>query len=524
MTIKFGLLIILALCVAALATYLPTENYKKSHQNGQLHYSSHTPPPSGRPGGKYEPVPPPPGKRPGDHQPGGGKPEEHQPGTSHIGEKYEPGPTPPSSRPGADRPHKTHVEEKYEPVPPPPGRRPGDHQPGGDKPEEHQPGTSHIGEKYEPGPTPPSSRPGADRPHKTHVEEKYDPVPPPPGRRPGGSRSGGSRPGGSRPESGRPGGGRTGGSGRPGDHQSGNTHIGEKYEPVPPSPGSRPGGSRPGGSRPGGGRPGGGRPGGGRPREGQSGKSHAGGKYHLTPPGTEKYHGNSNHGYGEKEPHYKGKLFTASILTYTFSTVCPKLDDPHYGKVKISGHYPQKAAYSCDYGYKLIGSPVRKCVYGKWEGKEPKCICKLSRVYNKTISPFIYTAKLCPKLDDPHYGKVEISGHYPQKATYSCDYGYKLIGSPVRKCVYGKWEGKEPTCICKLSRVYNKTISPFIYTAKSCPKLDDPHYGKVEISGHYPQKAIYSCDYGYKLIGSPVRKCIYGKWEGKEPKCICKLS
>ena len=81
---------------------------------------------------------------------------------------------------------------------------------------------------------------------------------------------------------------------------------------------------------------------------------------------------------------------------------------------------------------------------------------------------------------------------------------------------------KSPSVSVSYHEYSIKTISPFIYTAKSCPKLDDPHYGKVEIIGHYPQKATYSCDYGYKLIGSPVRKCVYGKWEGEEPECKCK--
>ena len=61
----------------------------------------------------------------------------------------------------------------------------------------------------------------------------------------------------------------------------------------------------------------------------------------------------------------------------------------------------------------------------------------------------------------------------------------------------------------------------FIVIAKfKCPQLKYPHYGTVNMTGYYPhKKAIYSCHYGYKLVGSPYRKCAYGKWGGDEPVC-----
>ena len=54
----------------------------------------------------------------------------------------------------------------------------------------------------------------------------------------------------------------------------------------------------------------------------------------------------------------------------------------------------------------------------------------------------------CVYLDRPEYGKVELEGtHVRARATYSCDYGYKLVGDSVRRCQYnGYWSGKEPVC------------------------------------------------------------------------------
>ena len=54
-----------------------------------------------------------------------------------------------------------------------------------------------------------------------------------------------------------------------------------------------------------------------------------------------------------------------------------------------------------------------------------------------------------------------------------------------------------------------------------CDYLEHPEYGKVDHEGvYYGNKAIYSCHYGYKLVGEGTRKCLYdGNWSGEEPKC-----
>ena len=54
-----------------------------------------------------------------------------------------------------------------------------------------------------------------------------------------------------------------------------------------------------------------------------------------------------------------------------------------------------------------------------------------------------------------------------------------------------------------------------------CDYLEHPEYGEVDHEGvYYGHKAIYSCHYGYKLIGKSTRKCLYDEhWSGEEPKC-----
>ena len=54
----------------------------------------------------------------------------------------------------------------------------------------------------------------------------------------------------------------------------------------------------------------------------------------------------------------------------------------------------------------------------------------------------------CGDLQDLEYGKVEHEGTYfGARATYTCDYGYKLMGDYESRCQYdGYWSSKEPKC------------------------------------------------------------------------------
>ena len=55
----------------------------------------------------------------------------------------------------------------------------------------------------------------------------------------------------------------------------------------------------------------------------------------------------------------------------------------------------------------------------------------------------------CEYLRDPENGTVKHKGlNVGDKATYSCDNGYRLVGYSVRKCLYnGEWSHDEPECI-----------------------------------------------------------------------------
>ncbi|XP_064382155.1 sushi, von Willebrand factor type A, EGF and pentraxin domain-containing protein 1-like isoform X4 [Halichondria panicea] len=170
---------------------------------------------------------------------------------------------------------------------------------------------------------------------------------------------------------------------------------------------------------------------------------------------------------------------------------CPALKDPENGSVDDGDNLPGTIAkYTCDDGFRLVGSSKRPCQKdGSWAGEAP--ICKQIR---------------CPTLQDPENGSVDDGDNLPGTiAKYTCDDGFRLVGSSKRLCQKdGSWAGEAP--ICK---------------AIICPKLDDPEDGQVTVTGLTPSStAEYSCNKGFKLFGTAWRKCqVNGEWSGEAPTC-----
>ena len=54
----------------------------------------------------------------------------------------------------------------------------------------------------------------------------------------------------------------------------------------------------------------------------------------------------------------------------------------------------------------------------------------------------------CSNLPNPSNGRVNQQGNEPgDRATYTCNSGYELIGSSTRICqTNGQWSGDAPTC------------------------------------------------------------------------------
>lgn len=61
---------------------------------------------------------------------------------------------------------------------------------------------------------------------------------------------------------------------------------------------------------------------------------------------------------------------------------------------------------------------------------------------------FYLLERECDELPNPEHGVVQMTGRlFSDKATYSCEIGYQLIGRDHRTCrATGSWSGVEPFC------------------------------------------------------------------------------
>ena len=176
---------------------------------------------------------------------------------------------------------------------------------------------------------------------------------------------------------------------------------------------------------------------------------------------------------------------------------CVKLPPIANGHVRTSGvNAGSIAVYTCDEGFILIGYSQRVCYPdNRWSNEEPRCT-KVSYLMD------------CPPLELVAHGQVIVSGeNYGSRATYTCDFGYRLIGTDKRKCLSdGSWSGSNPYCLLV------KNI---------CADLRNPVNGYVKIEGNLPGSyAVYTCKDGFELRGSSRRLCIgYGEWTNSAPTC-----
>uniref|UniRef100_A0A8C2PBT7 Sushi, von Willebrand factor type A, EGF and pentraxin domain containing 1 n=1 Tax=Capra hircus TaxID=9925 RepID=A0A8C2PBT7_CAPHI len=152
--------------------------------------------------------------------------------------------------------------------------------------------------------------------------------------------------------------------------------------------------------------------------------------------------------------------------------------------------------YSCKPGHTLVGSDIRLCLRSReWSGASPRC---------EVIS--------CPKPNPVTDGSIQGSTYsYLSVLYYECNSGYVLNGTSRRTCQEDKtWDGDEPVCI-----------------PVDCGSPPSSANGQVKGEEYTFQKEIeYQCFPGYKLHGSPSRKCLSNSsWSGSPPSCLpCKCS
>ncbi|XP_015755016.1 PREDICTED: sushi, von Willebrand factor type A, EGF and pentraxin domain-containing protein 1-like isoform X3 [Acropora digitifera] len=170
---------------------------------------------------------------------------------------------------------------------------------------------------------------------------------------------------------------------------------------------------------------------------------------------------------------------------------CGQVAVPYNGS--IIGNYttfPNKVSFNCDEGYILHGSVERRCeANGSWSGIQTTC-----------------EARDCGPLPIPRNGSsVGNNTTFPNSIVFDCDDGFILLGSNIRNCqANGTWSGNQAFC-----------------EAKDCGSLSVPLNGSI--TGNettFPNEVSFSCDEGFVLSGSTVRRCeAEGSWSGNQTRC-----
>eukprot|EP00058_Branchiostoma_floridae_P028488 XP_002613979.1 hypothetical protein BRAFLDRAFT_67440 [Branchiostoma floridae] len=187
----------------------------------------------------------------------------------------------------------------------------------------------------------------------------------------------------------------------------------------------------------------------------------------------------------------------------------PKLEAPDGGTMQpanCNNQYLTKCQFQCNYGHKMLrGTQERTCHANRtWSG-----------------DPIICQRIECPGLPEPSDGQracvtsdgQQATGSFPYETTctFTCNRGYTLQGSKVRRCLEeGKWDGSKAKCLVKkcdpLPMVVNATVSPSTCVSKA-QKFDTA--------------CQFTCQDGYRMDGTPNRVCLEDdSWSNQQPTCI----
>ncbi|GFY38659.1 CUB and sushi domain-containing protein 3, partial [Trichonephila inaurata madagascariensis] len=238
---------------------------------------------------------------------------------------------------------------------------------------------------------------------------------------------------------------------------------------------------------------------------------------------------------------------------------CGTLKNINFGKVTYADDrttYNATAVYVCDENYTLVGSGTRRCAEdGKWNGTEPRC------EYVECGRPLT--------LENGTYTLLDDLTTYQSRVSYRCNDNFTIIGHDQRSCLEtGKWSGREPTCKLiecgepeipdgaeipsnatftihseihfrckpghKISAVSTNDVATYKNggttlkcnpDGKCCGLWQSPASAPWEVqyingTTHLSSIASYSCNPGFRMIGSRLRVCSEnGKWSDNAPKC-----
>uniref|UniRef100_A0A8C2Z0K3 CUB and Sushi multiple domains 3 n=1 Tax=Cyclopterus lumpus TaxID=8103 RepID=A0A8C2Z0K3_CYCLU len=161
-----------------------------------------------------------------------------------------------------------------------------------------------------------------------------------------------------------------------------------------------------------------------------------------------------------------------------------------------------RVTYFCNSGYRLSSKELTTTVCqpdGTWSNhnKIPRCIV----IMCPSLSSFSLDHGKWRIVNGSHY-------EYGTKIIFTCNPGYYRAGPAHIQCLANgiwSWRNERPRC-----RII------------SCGDLPTPPNGKkIGTQTTFGASAIFSCNLGYVLTGSPVRECLLsGLWSGTETHCL----
>uniref|UniRef100_A0A3Q3J783 CUB and Sushi multiple domains 3a n=1 Tax=Monopterus albus TaxID=43700 RepID=A0A3Q3J783_MONAL len=179
--------------------------------------------------------------------------------------------------------------------------------------------------------------------------------------------------------------------------------------------------------------------------------------------------------------------------------VCPSIGSfsLEHGRWRIvnGSHYEfrTRIVFTCDPGYYRLGPAHIQCLSnGMWSWKNERPHCQI-------IS--------CGELPSPPNGKkMGTQTTFGATAIFTCDAGFKLVGSAVRECLSsGLWSGTETRCLAGHCGIPEGIVNG---------QVIGENFG-------YRDTVVYQCLPGFRLIGSSVRICLQdSQWSGQLPICI----
>ncbi|XP_055380198.1 locomotion-related protein Hikaru genki isoform X2 [Condylostylus longicornis] len=122
--------------------------------------------------------------------------------------------------------------------------------------------------------------------------------------------------------------------------------------------------------------------------------------------------------------------------------------------------------------------------------------------------PIVVTTSQCPPLPEPVPPlNLRLEGNkLGQRALYRCPLGFRIEGTVNSTCLAsGNWSSPPPTC-----------------QSVQCPPLylEDPHLSLTELNTSAWGRAVFKCQWGFKLSGPPGLECEpSGIWSGPVPRC-----